>query len=160
MAAPENYDYPPVSELIVNNRYKAQKKLSNVYNLHVQTEQDEFSSRRTSLPSQASTEVQVVPLVHFMHVTQPGILSFAPDWTTVDHSNQPPRLPVPEDRGVIYPPNFDAPVPLTLEDTLPVQSSEVIDHSAVLINMPSSIKKSIADYHPLAELHHVSLIHL
>ena len=159
LSSESNYGNPPVSELIVNNRY-TQKKLSN-HNLHVHTERDEFSSRHTSLPSQASTEeVQVVPLVHFMHVMQSGILSFAPDWTTVDHSNQQSHFPASEDRGVIYPPNFDVPAPSTLEDTLPVQSSEVTDHSAVLINLPSSIKKSIADCHPLAELHHVSLIHL
>ena len=136
-----------VSVLVVGAEYK--KKASKTttssvnYNLPVQAQHGGFSTRRHPLP-QPSTEdeAQLVPLPHFMNVMRRSeILSF-PDSTAIDYDQQ---LQFPsdanfEDKGSICPPDFDVPVSSSSDDeqtpSVPVQSSEAVDHSAILINQP------------------------
>ena len=152
------------SELIVGTGYKKKGVCEASYiNLPIQADHNEFSTSFAKPLSQPPTEVQVVPLQHFMHVTQSGgdILPF-PDYAMADCGDQQSQFPngvTSEDRGVIYPP-----VPVSLlsateaslsADILPLQSSEANDLSAVLIN---TLKTNIIECEPLADMYKVSII--
>ena len=159
-----NIDGGPVAEIVVGNGHRWQDpdfSKMDAINLPIQAEEDEFSTGPISPSSQPLTEVMVVPLPHFMNVTQPGgILPFL-DWPTVDHSDRFFSSEVlSEDRGAIYPPNFDASVSLlqspSSDDTIPVQSSEANEYSAVIISALVPMKTIIAGCHPLADLYKVS----
>ena len=157
-----------VSVLVVGNGCKREGeqdnklcKITSSVNLPVQAQHGEFSTRHP-LPQPSTEEAQVVPLPHFMNVTgRSRILSF-PDCTAIDYGQQSqfPNDPNFEDKGVICPPDFDVPAPSPSDvqtPSVPIQSSEAVDHSAVLINQP--MKTSFVD-RDLADVHEVNITEL
>ena len=151
-----------VSVLVVGSGYKQKERSETTpVNLSIQAEHNEFSTSFTSPQlGQSSTEaIQVVPLPHFINVTRRDeILSF-PGSGTVDYSDSVDDIS--EDKGAICPPDFDVPMPSPSDvqlPSVPVQSSEAVDRSAVLINQP--MKTSFVDCDPLDDVDKVSITYM
>ena len=122
-----------VSVLVVGTKGRAISEASDTINVPIQTDQNVFSTAFTSVQPQPLTDsVQVIPLAYFINVTRgQEILSFSGS-SAVDQ--QPGLIPdnmTSEERGAIYPPNFDVPSDVP---SVPVQPSENNDRSAVIID--------------------------
>ena len=151
-----------VSALVVGTGYKKKaSKTTNSVNLPVQAQHGDFSTSRRPLPQPLTEEAQLVPLPHFMNVTKRHeVLSF-PGSMAIDYSQQPqfPSDAIFVDKGTICPPDFDVPVSSSSDDvqtpSVPVQSSEAVDRSAVLINQP--MKTSFVDYDLLVDEYEVRI---
>ena len=151
-----------VSVLVVGSGYKQKEQRETTpVNLSIQAEHNEFSTSFASPQlRQSSTEaVQVVPLPHFMKVTRRDVMLSFPGSGTVDYSDSVDVIS--EDKGAICPPDFDVPMPSPSDvqtPSVPVQSSEAVDRSAVLINQPMKI--SFVDCDPLDDVDKVSITYV
>ena len=149
----ERSDKYLASALVVGTKGRERSEASDAVNLPVQTEQNEFSTTFTSL-QQSADSVHVIPLLHFMDVTRgQKILSFSGSGA-VDQLI--PDDVTSEERGAIYPPDFDVPSDVPSD---PVQPSEGDDRSAVIIdvtNVSMLMKTNFVSSSPLNDMNKVT----
>ena len=146
------------SVLVVGAKGRKKSKASDTVNLPVQTEQNKFSTAFTSdQPQSSADDVQVIPLPYFMNVTRgQGIQSFSSS-SAVDQQQPVIRDDATsEERGAIYPPDFDVPSDVP---SIPVQPSEGDDRSAIIIdvtNVSMLMKTNFVSSSPLNDTYKVT----
>ena len=149
------------SELVVgvgahHKIYKWQQD-QNCVNLGIKTDEEEFGTR-FNRPQSQTTHIGATPLQYYPNIMQSDVLCFLEP--AVDQRSQLHyQHQLPEDKGVIYPPNFDAPSPVSV----PVQSTLAGDtmhdgHVLHMDNVLSVTKLEVLEFQPSGYTHKVNII--
>ena len=147
----------PCPELVVGvGAHHKWRQEQNCVNLGTKTDKEEFGTRFSRPQSQTSHGA--TPLQYYPNITQSDVLCFLEP--AVDQSS---RLhyqhQLPEDKGAIYPPNLDAPLPISM----PIQSTLAGDtmhdgHVLHMGNVLSVTKHEVLEFQSSGYTHKVNII--
>ena len=144
----------PCSELVMGVHHIKWRQPQNCINLEINVDKGEFS---TKFSRPQTSRIGGAPLQYYPKILQSDIFCFPEP--AVDHSSQLHyQHRDHEDRGVIYPPNFDTPSPVS-KPVQPTLAGHTMHDGDVLHmgNILDVTKQELLEFQPSCYTHKVNI---